>query len=862
MTDQPSLMTRLTPWIEALGFLAGVGVIIAEEERRRRQPAEGSPPPQPRRFPGIQRPIDLLYDDRDIPHVRAFTTPDLFFGQGYATARERFWQMDLNRRIAAGSLAALFGEQVIEHDRFMRRVGLHRLAAATWGQLGSEPRAYLEAYAAGVNAYLGERDGWQVSLEHSILRAAGLVQGNWLPAPEPWSPVDSLAFANYMSWIMSVGWDSELVRARLLAVAGPTRLQEVDPTPATAKPIEVPEGVDWAAVDFDLGTFPDFAGWSGPAASNQWAVAGARSATGKPLLANDLHLVARIPSTWYEVHLLGEEINVIGATIPALPGVVVGHNGKVAWGITAGFADTQQLVVHRFSDGGLTYEAPAPPRPARRRRQTDPAEPATVPQPVEVVEERIQVLGRHDPVVERVRITRDGPILTRNAGSSLQLALRSTVLAPDSSPAPAFFRLIRAQSAQEVREVLRDWRAPCLNFAFADADDNIGWQLAGTVPKRGKGDSLLPVPGWDGAYDWQGTIPFDDLPHAFNPPDGLVWSANNAPTPAQSGQGAAAGQESDPALGFEFMDRFRAQRIADLLWETPEHSIASFRTMQADTYSIPGKALVTALARIEPGDEREAIALELLRAWDGNLTVESAGAAVVSVLKTQLLERLVLRNAGGLVPYYLGIGPSQIVLPIAAYGFRFSSFLLTTIERQLGDPARRDAALADIRGALRETVDFLRQACGQDSATWRWGDLHTLQIRHAFDALPMLGRLFNPPMVPYPGDDDTLVQSGLGPSSLLPSRRANQPEALARQIPDYLSVSGFVPTYRLIVDLGDPDSSRSVLPTGQSGRRRSKRYGDQFQAWLEHRDYPLHFSWKAVVQHTWQRVRLSPRLGT
>ncbi len=572
MSQKSSLRSQLAPWLDALGFLAGVGLIIAAEQQARRQPPEKAPPAQPKRFRGINRPIDLLYDDRDIPHVRAFSTPDLFFGQGYATASARFWQMDLNRRVGAGTLAALVGESVLDHDRLMRRIGLRRLAEAMLERLDPAVRGHLEAYAAGVNAYLSERDGWQVSVEHALLRASGLCRAQWLAEPQPWTPVDSLVFANYMSWVMAVGWDSELLRARLLAAAGPERLAEIDPAPLAAKPFHVPEGIDWAAVDLDLGTFAPFVAWGGPAASNAWAVAAERTETGGPLLANDLHLVPRVPATWFEIHLLGEEYNVIGASLPGVPGVLVGHNGQVAWGITAGFADTQDLIVHRFSNDGLTYDAPGAPPPA-------------IPVPVDIVEERIDVLGRSGPVIERVRITRDGPVLSKNPSSPLQIALRSVTLDADSSPASALFGIMRATSAAELREALREWVAPCLNFAFADAAGNIGWQLAGRVPKRRQGDGLIPVPGWDAAYEWDGYLRFEDLPHAVNPPDGLVWSANNAPVSGQSGLGDGAEAASDPALGFEFMDGFRAQRISDLLRATAQHNVG--RCSRTPTRSRP-----------------------------------------------------------------------------------------------------------------------------------------------------------------------------------------------------------------------------------------------------------------------------------
>ncbi|HEX9370916.1 MAG TPA: penicillin acylase family protein, partial [Roseiflexaceae bacterium] len=501
----------------AAAGLAGVGLLAA---LRRSLPRTSGT----LELPGLEAPVQVLRDRWGVPHIYARSNADLFMAQGYVHAQDRLWQMEFQRRTGYGQLAEIFGPVALESDRFLRVMGFGRVARREAELLAGEARMAIEAYVRGVSAYIG-RYSDRLPIEFTILRLH----------PRPWEPADVLVWGKMMALTLSVNWTDEILRARIVAAVGAERAAVLDPSYPGDHPLIVPPGVRYQA---DIGAdalrgaaaTASFAGTSGGGqGSNNWVVGGARAANGMPLLANDPHLALRTPSLWYENHLNGGDYHVTGASIPGTPGVLIGHNERIAWGMTNGMNDVQDLYIEKFDASD----------PARYEFQGQ-WERATV------VREEIAVRGRGEPFVEEVRITRHGPVITPlvpadegrkgtnraptkdqegsdDAGpsssilgpSSEALALRWTALEP-GRVFDSVLALNRAHDWESFRAALIPWTVPAQNFVYADVEGHFGYSLGGDIPIRAKGDGRLPAPGWTGEYEWTGIIPHAELPHMLD----------------------------------------------------------------------------------------------------------------------------------------------------------------------------------------------------------------------------------------------------------------------------------------------------------------------------------------------------------
>jgi len=557
------LFVVLAVLLAATGLATGIGVYAV---RRAFPQASGRIA-----LDGLRGTVEVMRDQWGIPHIYAQNDLDLFFAQGFVHAQDRLWQMEFNRRAASGRLSEIFGPVTLDTDRFLRTVGLRRAAEVEAAQLDDETKRVLQAYVDGVNAYIASRRG-RLPLEFALLRYV----------PEPWSPVDAVAFGKLMAWTLSGNWDSEILRAHLLSRFGEAGVARLMPAYPDEMPVIVPAGADYrpfrSAAALRLAAHAPARNGTG---SNNWVIAGSRTTTGAPILANDPHLEAAMPSIWYEMDLSSERFHVAGATFAGAPGVIIGHNERIAWGVTNAGPDVQDLYLERFD----------PDDPARYEFQGQ-WERATV------VEESIIVKGRRDPVILPVRITRHGPILNGVVdGLDAFVALRWTALMPGTILG-SVLRLDQARNWEEFREALRLWTVPAQNFVYADTDGNIGYQLPGRIPVRAKGNGLLPVPGWTGEYEWVGEIPFDELPSSFNPERGYIITANNRIIPDDYTHFIAA--EWDPG--------FRAQRIETMLTAQPKVSPEVVADMQLDTSSLPAQAILRALRGVQIGRARSIIA--------------------------------------------------------------------------------------------------------------------------------------------------------------------------------------------------------------------------------------------------------------
>ena len=699
---------------------------------------------------GLGAPVTIVIDRSGVPHVEAQSLHDAFSANGYVHARDRLWQMELNRRVARGELAELFGPIALPTDRVLRRLGFRRDAERDLASISAEGRQMLDAYAAGVNAYVARH---RRPIEFVLL---------W-SRPRLWSPVDTLAFGRYMGWSQSENLPTEIVRRQLAGLLGAEHASALEPGDPAANVVAL-------------------AGLAG-GASNNWVASPARSVSGHALLANDPHLYPRIPPVWYMVHLRSADgLNVIGATLPGLPGVVIGHNSRIAWGVTAGMADCEDLV---DQDARAVEEAA-------------------------VIREEIKVKGEPS-VIEGVRVTADGPILNGALGippDGPAVALRS-ILHDGKASIDALLALNRATDWAAFQQALEQWDFPCLNFVYADVDGNIGYRMAGRVPLR-----------QDGA--WVGTVPFDEMPAAFNPDEGIFVTANNRPAVPMR-----------HAIARDWIDDYRWTRLMQLLRSRPRHTLEDFKTMQQDVISVAAQQVAARLARLAPGDGLAPDVLARLRGWDGRLDAESAEGAIYQVFRIELVRALYRELGDEPILRVLGRGPDPVLAPVTAFFFRGSSELLVRLDQA-------DESL--IRAALLAALRFLGDRLGPDMERWRWGDLHRIGFRHPLGlGVPVLDRLLQLSRGPYPigGDADTVAQAGVDPWNPF-------------------TATSYSVSYRQVFDTGDWDRGVFILPTGQSVHPASPHYADMVSAWRNGEYRPLPFSPHAVRDQVEETIQLTP----
>ena len=589
-----------------------------------------------------------------------------------------------------------------------------------------------------------------------------------------------------MGWCCS-NWEQELLRGKILARVGPAgaSLLHLFTRDGT---ITVPH-LSGAAKLYDrLSELYDEAKTylpnSGlPGGSNAWVVDGRRSASGKPLLASDPHLMGRVPSVWHEVHLVAPNLDVQGVSFPGLPMVVIGHNQKVAWGVTNSFADTQDLYMERFHpDNPNLVETEAGFVPLQSFQETI-------------------LVKDGQPVIEEVQVTRHGPILIRSEMGALSL---KWVNYEPSHPVATLLAMNQAGSAAAFKEALRQWQAPSNNFVYADVEGNIGYLMAGHIPVRKKGSGLTPVPGWDGEWEWTSIIPFEELPGVDNPECGYVVTANNPVV-----------DSSFPYhITWDWQGSSRATRIESLLLARESHTLDNFQRMQMDSHSGLGLRFVKACEALEPrAKSGEARVLGILRDWDGDGAASSAGMAIYQVMILTTIKEMLEPVLGPeLFGEFLG-APANPLAVTAGHTGRYTTWLVNLMEEPESFAALgHQSSLEEVLHAgLSEATKFLEDRLGPDPNRWSWGRLHRVVFQHALGVNRFLGGLFNSPSVPIGGDTDTIFQTAV--------------------IPHQAFAQSWCPSWRQVVDLSQPEAGRTVIATGQSGHPASPNYMDQFKLW-------------------------------
>lgn len=802
-------------------FQRGMGGWLAWQSRRRLPRTQGN-----LEVPGLKAPVEVLRDEWGVAHIYAQNSEDLFLAQGFVHAQERLWQMDFQRRAASGRLSEVLGEATVPVDRWVRILGLRRIAEREVANLTDESRACMEAYARGVNAFIAVGP---LPVEFSLLRYS----------PEAWFPADSLAWAKMIAWSLAVNWESELLRARLIERLGLVLESYLEPPDPSGWPTVL--GEDGAAPPFLAAAVEKLAalvnerlalqawqkaeasrsftapGSDGGLGSNAWVVSGQRSASGKPIIANDMHLGLSAPAIWFENHLCAGEINATGVSFPGVPGLVAGHNGKIAWGFTNGFADVQDVYIERVrrgEEGQVQYQFLDEWRNA------------------EVLHEEVRVKGGRTESVEVV-ITHHGPLITDLApdlADGEALALRWTDLEP-GEPVHSVLAILRAKDCHEFRQAVSDWSGPVQNAVCADIKGNIAYQLIGRVPVRSRGDGSVPVPGWSGEYEWQGFVPFEELPSLFNPSRGYIVTANNRIT----------ARELRDALGRDYCNASRAQRIAELLQEQPRVDTTFIRRMQLDQVSPAAREIAAALVRLADGDPQTEKLVSLLKGWDGSLNPDSPQAAIYEVFLRAFIRRSLNGRLGEWTERYMGVGPT----PGLAGGSLFSEKGITWALAALKEPDGRWQELTGetvkeiARAAIVEASEFLSREQGPDPRGWAWGRLHQLVFTHYLDEMPALKAVFDRGPYPMGGDSSTIWAGSL----LLATR-------------DWRALVG--PPFRFIADLADLDHCLGVLAPGNSGHPASRHYDDQIEGWFKGEFHPMLYRREEVEAAAVERMVLKP----
>lgn len=751
-------------------------------------------------LPGLKENAEIIRDDYGIPHIYAKNEPDLYFALGYAMAQDRLWEMEFFRRLGQGRLSELFGHDFVKADRYFRML----TAAGVKKEISPESAFTLRSFAKGVNAYIEDHED-RPPIEFKLLGYK----------PEPWKADDYLAILKVVNWALSRGWRVDLTAGEILKKVGEKRLRDAFPVWPDDAPLIIPgESKGPARISNPTTQIARLVERLTPlpasSASNNWVISGERSLTGRPILANDTHLALTNPSFWWEVHLVCPGINVYGFALPGAPGVPIGHNLHVAWGITNVMVDDVDFYIEKIN-----------PENPRQYRYKDHWE------EMEVVKERIRVKGK-DPVKTEILLTRHGPIVTDvKAGPDEEVISARWSFNEGLQPAHAAYLLVRAKDIHGVKEALRYWELPGQNFVFADTRGNIGYWCCATIPIRLKGDGLLPMPGWTGEYGWKGYVPFEKRPHLLNPGGGIIATANNK----------VAGKGYPYFISRYWEPPDRITRIQELLKVKDKFSVDDFKRIQQDLYCPLASELtpkmLKALERAATADQANQ-AIEILSRWDFKMGKGSPGAALFEVTCRRMMDNIFKDELGDdLFERYLKtvtFPPRAIRRMIQNGSSPWFDNVNTPKKEGLGEI---------IALSLGQALSELRQSSGDDPEKWAWGHLHTLTFEHVLGKKRPLNYIFN--LGPFP----------VG-GSLLTVNKKSYPYEMPYQ-------SNHGASMRMIVDLSNMGNSLHVLPTGESGQLKSPHFEDQIDLYLNGRYHKAWIQQGEIDKHSQGRLVLKPR---
>jgi penicillin amidase len=772
------------------------------------------------RLSGLSGAVDVVRDAEGIPHIYAQSTDDAYFALGFVHAQDRLWQLELNRRIPAGRMAEILGPGALDADRFLRTLGVRRNAERIFENLSPDARAALDAYAKGINAWLANRSG--------PLPPEFLLTG--APPPEPWHVADSIGWQTMMAWDLSANWSREVLRMRMAQRLSLQQINEfLPPYPGDA----VPATRDYTTLYRELtGTTQQLSHLTSIAppslvdgmGSNNWVVAGALSETGKPLLANDPHLSLSAPGLWYLAHLSAPGLNVIGATLPGLPMVVLGRNDRIAWGFTNTAPDVQDLYIERINpDDGTQYQTPDGWADFKIRSET------------------IKVKGQADVSLD-VKETRHGPVITgalpilaKAAIDTKQhvIAFSWTALRPDDLTLQAGIKLNRARNWQDFLNAAKDFGAPQQSMVFADIEGNIGFIAPAKVPVRKPENDLkglAPAPGWDARYDWDGFIPFDQLPRQYNPASHRVMTANHK----------IVADDYPHFLTSEWYLPYRAQRIDQLLDAKPKHSTDSFAQIQKDHVSLAAQELLPRLLATVPRTERARAALTALAAWKGEMDANMTQPLIFHAWTREASRRIFADELGEalLKDYWEQRNIHQPMVNVLTNKEGQGRWCIDVSKPSTDKPQSCDDVLSV---SLDEALADLERRYGSDMSQWRWGSAHMAHSEHRpFSKAEMLSRIFDI-RIPAAGDNFTVNAARF-------SLRDDKEPFVTRH----------AASLRALYDLSEPENSRFMHSSGQSGNVLSPLYRNFAQRWVDVDYVPMKTVRAEVEKNKLGTLTLSP----
>lgn len=810
------------------------------------------------RLEGLDGTVDIYRDAMGIPHIYATTQHDLFFAQGYVHAQDRFWQMDFSRHVGSGNVSEMFGDGQLGTDKFLRTLGWKQVAEKEYALLSPDSQAILQAYSEGVNAYIQDRTPEELSLEYAILGLPILTPEYKI---EPWTPVNSLTWGKAMAWDLGGNMDDEIERAILLKTLTPEQLAELYPPYPADYPVIVPEiggqtiatntqysnnavqGLSTTSLQNISNNLSLIENVLGPTTSdigsNSWVVSGKLTTTGKPLLANDMHLGIQMPSIWYQAALHCQPksdacaFEVTGFTFPGVPGVVAGHNDRVAWGFTNLGPDVQDLFIEKVNpENPEQYEVDGQWVDFETRKET------------------IKV-GGGDPVELTVRITRHGPVVSDTYGdvkdevdpkdpeakpfrekSGIELpdnyviALSWTALSP-ASPFEAIWGFNRAQNWEQFREAARNWSVPAQNIVFADVDGNIAYQTPGNIPIRKNGDGTLPVPGWNSEYDWMGFIPFDELPYVVNPESGFVATANNQANP----------RDYSHLITKDWDYGQRAARIVDMLQNAPGKIDATYiQSMHGDSKSLNAEALVPILLTVNLDPEPASVRNEYLANWNYQETADSKAASIFESFWKNLL-----------MDTFSDDLPEDYPASGGARWYEVMRIIANTPDNPWWDDKtttdtveNRDAIFAK---AFAETVSELQKEYGKDlNKLPAWGELHGATFRNQTlgeSGIGLIEDLFNRGPFVTGGGRSIVNATGWSTSN------------------DSFEVTS-LPSERAIYDFSNFNNSIATHTTGQSGHAYHSHYDDMAPLWATVQYVPMWWDQQSIINDAEGHLVLTP----
>jgi penicillin amidase len=744
--------------------------------------------------PHAKAPVRIGRDAHGVAYITAGDDADAWFGLGFCQGQDRGFQLEGLLRLVRGTLAEIVGEPGVPIDRVARRLGFRRAAVRQIGNLEPRVREALEAFARGVTEGV-LRGTRRRPHELALLRAA----------PTPYEAADVLGVSKALGLLLSANWDLELARLEILVEDGPEALADLHPDFAREPPLVLPPGASVRPALDSLSA--DLLALVGGGGSNSWAIAGSRTASGRPLVANDVHLEPVLPSSFYLARVAAPGWAVAGAALAGTPVMVVGHNGALSWGVTAGLVDNTDLFIEEVGSDGRSVRGPHGFEPCDTFREV------------------IAVRGR-EPLTERVLVTPRGPIV----GSALEqspiaISLSATWLEP--RPMVGLFEAYRARSCAELRAALRAWPSVSLNVVGADSAGSIAWQLAGDVPLRRKGLGTVCRAAWDPDSGWEPSpVAFEALPHAVDPPTGFVASANNEPT---SSTGAF--------LGADWIDGYRMARITEALGARADWDVEAAAALQLDLESLPWRELRPFLLEAPVADPDARRGRGLLSSWDGVVSPTSTGAAVFEVFLSELAGRVVEAKAARAA----GPRPAGRAPPLA----RFSAMGMRPVERLVELLRTQPEGWFErpwpdeIADALGSAVRRLRASHGDSPERWSWGRVRPLRLRHPLGRRAPLQHVFDLGPIGWGGDANTISQAATPP--LVPTGNPL-----------------FVATLRMVVEVGAWDEASFVVAGGQSGNPVSPYYADQVPLWRRGRGLAIAWSPERVAEAVTTTLELRP----